>query len=458
MTEVKNKKDYIIWGVLILAILFVFYLSQSSFLDQYLGKKDKVNFTVPDQVVVKHPNTNVSVILIRVSDCEMCHGDTIALERLKNLSTQYYLNVAQEVVLDSKSGEAQKYITKYNMTKLPAIIISKEASISKDFINAWTKAGNTFESDGFFILRKPAPPYMEMNILKGYVQGVQIINPECVECGNYAELHKSLVLRDIIPSVAIYNYTSEKGQEYIKKYGITKLPALILNKSGEQNGITFYDFLNEYKDYIDETDDAYVFDKKLPPPFFSLKQNTTKDGLVGAILLHDKYCKDCYDPGLLVKFLVTDPINLFVIDEQPFDVNDQQGFEFVRKDNITSFPTVILSGEALDYPKISEKWNQLGTIEKDGNLLFRNMSQVKDINYTKIDTPRLVDFSVNTTVPLDILIEKRTVRGATISFKALTPQNFTLKIISRDNVTITKSIENAQTVAIAYKNGEFDIR
>jgi len=45
-------------------------------------------------------------------------------------------------------------VSKYNIQKVPVILLSPEAKEYDSFINAWKPVGSV-ESDGWFVMRKP---------------------------------------------------------------------------------------------------------------------------------------------------------------------------------------------------------------------------------------------------------------------------------------------------------------
>ncbi len=458
MVDKKEQKDYLVWGILVLAIIIVTYFIQSKPSINAGGYLElptpSLNYSAPpiSQII------NVSLVSIKASGCDLCHGEEIAAERIKNLSKTYRWDIINETILESNSTEALEYITKYEITVLPTIIVSKEANKTKDFVDAWLDAGHTVESDGAFVLRDPTPPFLEDGVIYGLIYGVEIATSECGRCIDYKDIYKYLQRHDLVPVVDVYNYTDPKAQEYISKYNITKLPSLVIYKSGEMNGQSFVDFIDGFKEFIVPAEDAYIF-ANYPPPYFDLTSNETKDGIVSVVTLGDRYCADCYDPIVHADFLSSDPTNLFIIDVQQLDVNDEEGFNYITKYKITDFPTSILSKEAGDYPVIQGKWKGIvGSVEGDGSHIFRNMSQLKGVNYTSILDPRLVRFSVNTSLPLNFYFDdNRSALGVTDSFTALVPKTFVLNVTSEDSSSISRQINAKDTLEVKYLDGVFTI-
>jgi hypothetical protein len=51
------------------------------------------------------------------------------------------------------STEARLLIQKYNLTQLPAILFSPEASAYLSFDSTWIGTNNTIEQDGWYVFR-----------------------------------------------------------------------------------------------------------------------------------------------------------------------------------------------------------------------------------------------------------------------------------------------------------------
>lgn len=83
------------------------------------------------------------------TDCSNCYDVTL---HRKAVQTNFGVRIADEEYIDR--GEAQEIIDKYNITKLPTVIISSQAKQYPFFEEAFTKVG-TKEKDGAYVFRKP---------------------------------------------------------------------------------------------------------------------------------------------------------------------------------------------------------------------------------------------------------------------------------------------------------------
>ena len=64
---------------------------------------------------------------------------------------------------------AAKYILKkYNITKVPVILISPDAGVYSGFVSAWPQVGDV-SGDGWYIMRKPEALGTYKDLLTGQV-------------------------------------------------------------------------------------------------------------------------------------------------------------------------------------------------------------------------------------------------------------------------------------------------
>lgn len=175
--------------------------------------------------------------------------------------------------------------------------------------------------------------------------------------------------------------SSDEAKSLITKYNIKKLPTIILK--GER---------------IDELplrgfniiDDVAVLED-VPPPYVDLDKKEIS-GLVDITYITDKTCTECYNVTQH-RAVMELAFGLYINNEQSIDINTEKGRETVQKYKITKVPTIILSPGAGEYPTIQEVWDQLGTVEKDGNHVFRGFEMTQDLIYKDLKTGQLVNTS-----------------------------------------------------------------
>ncbi|MBI4453670.1 hypothetical protein HY636_03425 [Candidatus Woesearchaeota archaeon] len=199
----------------------------------------------------------VSLTLIKDSSCKEC----VDLSPLKLQLTELGLKIKNDDELDISSTKAQNLIKKYDIEKIPTIILDKEAEVYQDFTQLWAIVG-TVAKDGSYIMKTINPPYFSIKEgkVKGFVSLIALTDSACTECYDAALFHKP-----ILESVGVVfseekdvDISSAEGKELVKKYSIKKVPTIILKGD-----------IDEYKALAKawltvgtvESDGAYIFRK-----------------------------------------------------------------------------------------------------------------------------------------------------------------------------------------------------
>ncbi len=159
--------------------------------------------------------------------------------------------------------------------------------------------------------------------------------------------------------------TSQEGTALIEKYGVTRLPSLII-----QGEVDKSPSLQKVVSEVGVPKDGAVVLSALSPPFVDPKTGAVR-GEVTLIYLTKEDCVNCYNLTLLVNQLKE---TLKVKDFKVVSVNSPQGRVLLDKYSITAVPTVLFDNEASVYPVITEVWNFVGTVEKDGSYVMRNIN------------------------------------------------------------------------------------
>lgn len=92
----------------------------------------------------------VDLIMLEDKSCDSCYDVTLNKQILKGLGVA----INNEKIYDISSSDGKALISKYNIEKVPIIILSPEANVYGMFVQAWQQVG-TKEKDGWFIMRTP---------------------------------------------------------------------------------------------------------------------------------------------------------------------------------------------------------------------------------------------------------------------------------------------------------------
>ncbi len=186
-----------------------------------------------------------------------------------------------------------------------------------------------------------------------------------------------------VTSERIVDYQSAEGKKLIQTYNLSTIPSLIAsNELGEYPAVTtLWPRVGTV-----EADGSFVM-RAATPPFVNLTTGKV-DGLVSVIYLKDSTCAACYDATLHKQALET--MGIFISNETSVDVNSTLGKKLLKTYNVTLVPTRIFSPEASVYGSLKQVWSQVGTIEKDGWFVFRNMGAIEGSIYKNLETGEVV--------------------------------------------------------------------
>lgn len=93
----------------------------------------------------------VKITYVTDASCNECYNVSMHNEALGKMG----IYLVQEEWVDAKSAAGKSIISKYNITIVPTILLSKEASMYFPLMQAWAEVG-TIESDGSFVFRNAA--------------------------------------------------------------------------------------------------------------------------------------------------------------------------------------------------------------------------------------------------------------------------------------------------------------
>lgn len=166
--------------------------------------------------------------------------------------------IATDEQFNASSAQGVELMRKYNVTALPFLVLSPDASAYPSIVQAWSGAG-TIESDGYFVWRKAVPPYF--NVTSGRTEGLvnvtELSDASCASCYNVT-VHRAVLANF---GVAVGNVTrldvaSSLGRALVTKYAIRQVPTVLLSSDAR-----VYDTLGQVWAQVGtvEPDGTYVF-------------------------------------------------------------------------------------------------------------------------------------------------------------------------------------------------------
>ncbi|MBI2134352.1 hypothetical protein HYU09_00030 [Candidatus Woesearchaeota archaeon] len=173
----------------------------------------------------------VSVINVVDSSCEEC----IPLSQLADALKQSGVAVTEEKTHEYNSKEGIELISKFGISRIPAILISNEVNYYDGFKEQMQQLAE--EKNGYYALHATSAPYRDLS--KGEVVGlVKIILLDDNSC---AECYDVSINSQILPRFGVFvdeesyaDISSPEGMELISKYNIEKVPALLLSPEASE--------------------------------------------------------------------------------------------------------------------------------------------------------------------------------------------------------------------------------
>lgn len=175
----------------------------------------------------------------------------------------------------------------------------------------------------------------------------------------------------------------DDAKKILIKYNITKLPTLILSEE-----FSTYELSSNWNllGHIAE-DGSYILDLQQPPYYDFNKKETI--GLVSVATISDLSCTSCYNATethlpIIVRF------GVYIKESKSLDATSAEAVELIQKYNIKSLPTVLMSKEAADYTGLVNAWKDVGTLESDNVMVFRN-NEILGLGYKDLTTGKIIE-------------------------------------------------------------------
>ncbi|HII16541.1 TPA: hypothetical protein HA361_01380 [Candidatus Woesearchaeota archaeon] len=291
------------------------------------------------------------------TSCSNCFPIEDVTDRIKTGN----VNIVSERALQSTEPEAKNLILKHGIARLPTVVAEGELE-KAGFLLSFMEEGNDA-----FIFSDVLAPYVDAasGNVKGSVAAILLAKDTCEKCTDpeplltqFAQAGVAIGQQDRIDA------DSAEGKELIARYGIEKLPALILDQE-----------LNEYPEIAQawklagsiEEDGSFV-QREVEPPYYSIPDRKVK-GFVDVIYLSDSSCEECYDPKE-VHSQILSRMGIAKGSEEVIDAVSAKGKELVERYEIAKLPTLLLSGDVEEYPLLIASWKQVGKVANDSTYVF----------------------------------------------------------------------------------------
>ena len=190
------------------------------------------------------------------------------------------------------------------------------------------------------------------------VQATVLAAPDCSNCFDASTAIDSVKNSGVnITGENTVSYDSTEGKALVAKYGILKVPTVVL--TGETSDLTIDGFTSEQGDLVFTSVQA---------PYTETATGDVR-GLVEVTYLKADNCNECQDLTQTIDQLASSGITF--TSRKTVDYSSSQGNALVQKYNISKVPTLIMSSELGAYEQIDQAWNVIGSVESDGSYILR---------------------------------------------------------------------------------------
>lgn len=336
-----DEKDYVRLAIIVGILVLTYFIY--------------VNF------IPKSFDNTLKVDIIEISvDCVDC----VDLSVVRTSLVEMGIEIKNYDVYTYDSDKGKKFIKKYGIEKVPtSIIISRQ-------IDEMGLEGAFDIKDNYAVFGMNAP-YIDIasEELRGVVDMIEI-GPECTECLSLMPLKTQFEKMGIkVGSYEIIGAESTRGLEMISEFNLDFAPTLLISKDIEEYGWV----MPNIDGVLEDKGDYYLF-KSAIAPYKDLDEGLIR-GLVEITLINDSNCKECFDVNELKQSFQS--MGVYINSEKILDISSYEGKKLIKRYNITSVPTIVLSKEILDYPQLRDVLGQVGTFnENDQSFIFRKLESV----------------------------------------------------------------------------------
>ena len=339
-------------AVLIIMTILVLFNTYS-----ILGIKAEVSKALVEQTEVSRP-ADIMLITLFDPSCTDCFDISPVVE---GITAQHVRVVAENEVVYS-SPEGKDLVVKYGITKVPAVIVTGEIAKEGSPITGLTSVADAL------VYADVLPVYVETATgdVRGLVSAKTITVKDCPTCYDISNFVDALK-----KAMTFTSGTSVDASEDISMYNLTIVPAVIL--SGDL--AAYPELLVNLKTLGTYVDGNLVLTAAKNPPYWDLATEH-EYGVVDVTYITDTSCTTCYDAHIHDSVLTNYGVTVGA--KKVVDVSSTDGKALVSTYQIVGVPTVLLSADAKYYTALADVWKKVGTVEKDGTFVFREISVISD--------------------------------------------------------------------------------
>lgn len=220
-----------------------------------------------------------------------------------------------------------------------------------------------------------------------------IKDSSCTDCADISPVIATIKRANIkVEKEETFEAATPEGEKQIREFGIKKIPSFVIKGEISKNN----DVKNLLSKIGEINGDTFKFNYAFAP-YFDIDSSSIK-GKVSLVLFTDKSCTECYDYNIHKSILARFGITKF-FSEKTLDRFSAEGRVLIAKYNIKAVPTFVLTGEVGEYGNLVQIWPKVGTIERDGAYVFREIAQLGPVVYRDLMTGKVVKPATTSTTP-----------------------------------------------------------
>ena len=197
----------------------------------------------------------VSIVNVVDSSCKEC----VPLSQVADSLKQSGVAVTEEKSYEYTSKEGIDLINEFNVSRIPAILISNEIDYYEDVKQQLQQLVE--EKQGFYALHATSPPYrdLEQGKVVGMVKLISLTDSSCAGCYD-VKINEQILARlgVFVKESVSYDISSKEGKALVSKYKIEKAPIILLSPEASAYPV----FLQAWQSVGSAEDDGWYVMRK----------------------------------------------------------------------------------------------------------------------------------------------------------------------------------------------------
>jgi len=177
---------------------------------------------------------NATAIILKHENCVECSSAENIVNGIKQDENEIGTRIVEVRTVYDSSEEGRNMITRYNITKLPAIVLQKEGQWDSRMLSIWFSEMGDVTDDSSLVYRNVVAPYYDTTTdsVRGIIDIIYITDAECAECYNVTLFVSDMVtvFRLYTGGVSEYDVSSVEGSAIVSKYNITMVPTFLVSE------------------------------------------------------------------------------------------------------------------------------------------------------------------------------------------------------------------------------------